>query len=109
MKRSWRQDSETGKLVEILRTPSKRLHSVGVFQELVSPVTGERIANRQQMADHQRRTGMTNDMDSLREQTRKELTRKPDTGTRKERITAIRTALEKASSSGYHRTVQYED
>jgi len=108
MKRSYRQDAVTGKLIEIIRAKPKSIHSVGVFQELTSPVTGERIANRAQLLDHNKRTGMTNDLDSLREQTRRENERAPDMGSKHERKLAIKDAMEQRRSSGYNRNINYE-
>lgn len=110
MRRRWRQDADTGKLVEILiHTGGPRVHAVGAFKEIISPITGERIANRAQLRDHERRTGQTNDLDSLRQQTTRELNKKPNTGTKHERKMAIRDSIERASSSGYNRKAQYED
>lgn len=108
MRRRFRQDAVTGKLIEITRTKSKAIHSVGVFQEMISPVTGERIANRAQLLDHNKRTGMTNDLDSLREQTRRENERAPDMGSKHERKLAIKDAIEQRRSSGYNREINYE-
>lgn len=109
MKRIYRQDIETGEMREVAPRQVRHLHSIGVFETVISPATGERIANRAQMADHNRRTGLTNELDSLRQQTNNEINRKPYTGTAHERKTAIRDAMEQVSSSGFHREVQYED
>jgi len=103
MRKRYRQDAITGKLIEIVRTPPKAIHSVGVFQEVISPVTGERIASRAQLAEHEKRTGLTNDLDSLRGQTKRENERTVNTGSKHERKLAIKDAIERTRSSGYNR------
>lgn len=107
-RRRYRQDKETGKLIEIIPQPKQHFHSVGVFEEVVAP-DGTRIASRGQMQAFEHRTGLTNDMDSLREQSQNVLTRKRGTGTKKERIAALLDAHDRVQSSGFGRRAEYDD
>jgi hypothetical protein len=82
-------------------------HFVGVFEELIAP-DGTRIASRSQMHDYTQRTGMINDLDSLREKAKNQVNRQIQAaGTPQQRKAAIRDAIERTSSSGYHRRVEY--
>jgi|TARA_R110000796_G_scaffold134980_1_gene251098 MFS superfamily sulfate permease-like transporter len=72
----------------------------------VSPIDGTIISSRPVLVEHNRRHGVTNDLDSLKEKTSREMARAGNIkagGTRKERVAEIRNAIERASSSGYHR------
>jgi len=117
-RRRWRQIE--GRLVEIdIKTgqpvgadePPIRSHGVSVFQEVIAP-DGTRIASRDAMRDYENRTGMTNDLDSLRTQTRRELNRANEVTKPKKdptRIPALLDAFERASSSGYSRRPVYDE
>ena len=67
-RRRWRQDHETGKLIEITAPPPKgKTHYIGnSFEPFVSSVDGSRIRTRKQLVEHNRRNGVSNDPDSLR-------------------------------------------
>lgn len=97
----YRQDNETGKLYEVVREAPRHHHFVrGSFQPYLSPVDGTQIHNNGQLAEHNRRNGVTNDLDHLREQS----TKKPSAkGSKHERKLAIKDAMERVSSSGYKR------
>ena len=104
----WRQDRETGKLVEIV----KRKPVPGVFihvddVDFISPVDGTRIRNSRELIDHNKRHGVSNDLDSLREQTAR--ANEPVRLSKRERKDNIADAFERASSSGFSRRVDYED
>lgn len=105
MTRRWRQDATTGKLVEITAPAQSGdgFYINGPFEPLVSPIDGSRIRNRQQLVEHNRRHGVTNDLDSLREKSQRSLNKTPYTGTKAERTAAIVDAIERTQSSGYSR------
>ncbi len=100
----YRQDAETGELVEIVEQNRSHVHFInGSFESVVSPVTGERIATRKQMREHELSTGLSTDRDSLlskRDPVQRE--------TKHERKLAIKDAMERAESSGFHRHVRYD-
>ena len=73
--------------------------------DFVSPIDGSHIRNSRQLADHNKRHGVSNDLDSLREQTAKA---KPQEFSVKKRKDDINDAIERASSSGFSRRVRYE-
>lgn len=82
-----------------------------VYEEVIAP-DGTRIASSSQMNDFTNRTGLTNSLDSIRAQTQAEIKRAAaakSPGTKKERVAAIRDSIERASSSGYHRRVNYDE
>jgi len=92
----WRQDRETGKLVEVVRQDPYRGHYLRISDvDFISPVDGSHIGSRQQLVDHNKKHGVSNDLDSLREQTQREMQRVPNTGSREDRIAAIRETIEK--------------
>ena len=107
----YRQDAKTGKLHEIIQdTGENHSHFVSVDSvAFMSPIDGSRIRNSRELREHNKRHGVSNDLDSLREQTSKEMARKHSTGTKKERVEAIRDSIERVQSSGFHRNVQYDD
>lgn len=109
-KRTWVQDAKTGKLREVTKERVSR-HNLAIhsFSPVISPVTGEHIRSATQLREHEKRTGMTNDLDSLREQAQRESTRKHKTGTRQDRLNGLLDSWERAESSGYSRRVEYED
>jgi hypothetical protein len=90
---------------------SQRKENVGYdsFEPFVSPVDGSRVRNRGELAAHNRIHGVTNDIDSLREKGNRELNRKPNTGSKKERVATIVDAMERVQSSGFSRRIQYDD
>lgn len=76
------------------------------LDSFVSPIDGTVISSRPGLVEHNRRHGVTNDLDSLKEKTSREMARAGNikaAGTKKERVAGIRNAIERASSSGYHR------
>ena len=104
----WRQDRETGELVEIIWERSPR----GPFIQtddvnFISPIDGSHVRSRKQLVDHNKRHGVSNDLDSLREQTAR--ARDPKTLSSRERKDNIADAYERASSSGFSRRVEYEE
>ncbi len=111
MRRRWRQDLETGELIEITnKRASARVHIHVDNVDFVSPIDGSRIRNNRELVSHNRKHGVTNDLDSLREQTQKARAGKSETReTAHERKLAIVDAIERASSSGYHRKVEYDE
>ena len=79
-----------------------RHHFVGgVFESIVSPIDGRVISNREQLANHNRQHGVTNDLDSLKEQSAR--SRQTKEYSRQDRIAVIRDAVERVQSSGYNR------
>ncbi len=104
----WRQDRETGKLVEVVKQEPYRGHFVQSSDvDFISPVSGAHIRTRQQLVDHNKRHGVSNDLDSLREQTAR--ANEPVRLSKRERKDNIADAFERASSSGFSRRVDYED
>ena len=108
----WRQDRVTGKLVLIETGPRKSVGPVvrsdsGSF---VSPIDGSIVNGNAGLREHEKRTGQTSDLDSLREHSarageRPKLTERD----KRQRKDQIANAMERAQSSGFHRHVQYED
>jgi|TARA_R110000822_G_scaffold47505_1_gene125962 MFS superfamily sulfate permease-like transporter len=81
------------------------------LDSFVSPIDGTVISSRPLLEEHNRRHGVTNDLDSLREKTANEMARARNIspyGTKKQRIEAIRDSIERVSSSGYRREQNYE-
>lgn len=64
-KRTWRQDAQTGKLVETttLQRPNNDsdFHIIGSFDSFVSPVDGTVISTHKQLREHNRRNNVTQD------------------------------------------------
>ena len=87
-KKTYRQNAETGELYEVARPAHKSNVGYDSFEPCISPVDGSRIRNRAELVTHNRVHGVTNDIDSLREQGERERNRKPNTGTKKERVAA---------------------
>jgi len=76
------------------------------MDSFVSPIDGTVISSRPVLEEHNRRHGVTNDLDNLREKTAREMARAGNItpeGSRKERIETIRNSIERASYSGYRR------
>ena len=105
----WRQDHVTGELIEISNGPICHHHSVSVFDSFVSHVDGTTIRNSDDLRAHNNRHGVSNDPDSLREQTAQQDNRQHTTGSRQERIAAIRDSMERVQSSGFHREIIYDE
>ena len=101
----WRQDRETGKLIEVGKTVGTGHFIRGAFVPYVSPVDGTVIKTRAGLIDHNKRNGVSNDLDSLREQAQRSNDRDHEVGSKHERKLAIKDAMEQAESSGYHRRV----
>ena len=101
-KRTYRQDRETGKLVEVRKVAGKSHFIRGVFQPYVSPIDGSVIKSRGGLAEHNKRNGVSNDLDHLREQAQ----RRPEGSSKQERKAAIADTIERMSSSGFNRRVR---
>mgnify|MGYP003643629234 CR=1 FL=1 len=100
MRTRYRQDLVTGKLIEISNERTKSVApSIRVTESYRSPVDGSMIRNK--------RNGVSNDRDSLNEQVQRSQNRDHTISDSKERKAEIRDAIERASSSGYHRNTQY--
>lgn len=108
-RRTYRQNPETGELYEVTRGYRKENVGYDSFEPFLSPVDGSRIRTRGELAQHNLKHGVTNDIDSLREQGLRHANRKPDTGPRKERIAALVDAYERVQSSGFGRRIEYDD
>lgn len=107
-KRTYRQNTETGKFYEVTRTPRTRQSIIQVSHvDFVSPVDGSHIRNSRELVEHNKRHGVSNDLDSLREQTARAQEKTPFS--RRERRDAIADSIERASSSGYSRRVPYDE
>lgn len=94
MRRTWRQID--GKLVEV--TPGANIPKsamVKSFDPFVSPIDGSVIRTSTDLANHNRKYKVSNDLDSLKEQTRKhqERMKTPYTGSREERRHALNETL----------------
>ena len=100
---TYRQDRETGKLIEVRKVVGKSHFIRGVFQPYVSPIDGSVIKSRGALAEHNKRHGVSNDLDHLRDQAQKSNSRTRETGTAHERKLAIKDAIERVSSSGFTR------
>tara|TARA_R110000803_G_scaffold27833_5_gene64791 strand:- start:630 stop:959 length:330 start_codon:yes stop_codon:yes gene_type:complete len=109
MRTRYRQDSETGKLVEIIQQKPKAIHAIHVMDPFVSHVDGSTIRNSQDLKNHNRQHNVSNDPDLLKEQVARSNNRTHEVGTKKERVAHILDAIERTQSSGFHRHVQYED
>ena len=101
MKKTYRQDAETGKLIEVRKVVGEGHFIRGVFQPYVSPVDGTVIGTRAELADHNRRNDVSNDLDHLHEQTQRSNNRNYEVGTKHERKLALKDAIERMSSSGF--------
>ena len=102
-KKTYRQDRETGKLIEVRKVAGQSHFIRGVFQPYVSPIDGSVIKSRGGLAEHNKRHGVSNDLDHLREQAQKSNQRDFEVGSKHERKLAIKDAIERASSSGVTR------
>lgn len=83
----------------------------GDIEAFVSPVTGEVISSRAGLREHEKRTGQTNDLDSLRAATQREVNKShTDNSPRAvhERKLAIKDGIERAQSSGFRRNPEYQ-
>ena len=115
MKRTWVQ--RNGKLIEVFRdnsgsasvSPSIRAD----VEPFKSPIDGTIINTRAQLLAHNQRHGVTNDLDSLRECTKRHLENQQTAGTtdrdRRERVAQLVDAYDRAAASGFHRHVRYEN
>lgn len=78
-------------------TPSGRTPGLlKPFEPMRSPIDGRLLRNRSDLAAHNREHGVTNDPDSLREQTERAIKAraKPYVGSREERREAVARAIE---------------
>jgi hypothetical protein len=111
MRRRWRQTKDG--FVEIVvsqnapTAPSIRMD----VQPFRSPIDGTMINTRVDLENHNRRHGVTNDLDSLRENTKRHLERgrAAPASAKKERINALIEAYDRTQSSSHQRQVRYED
>lgn len=88
--KTYRQNPETGKFElvgERVGGLRKSADIAPMFEPYVSPIDGSKIRTRKQEADHNRAHGVTNDLDSLKEQTARHQKRqeKPYVGSKEER------------------------
>ena len=74
--------------------------------DFISPIDGSHIHNSRELVDHNKKHGVSNDLDSLREQT--ERAGNKNHLSRRERKDAINDAMHRVSSSGFSRREQYE-
>lgn len=87
MRRTYRQNKETGKFEEV--TPFLARPTQNVTDDIapfISPVDGSHITTKRQLESHNRRNGVTNDLDSLKEKTSRHLARQNNGLSKKERI-----------------------
>jgi hypothetical protein len=108
-RRTYRQNPDTKEWVEVERGHRKETVGYASFESFVSPIDGRRVRNVKELTEHNRRHGVTNDIDSLREKGRRELNRKPNTGNKKERVAALVDAYDRVQSSGFSRRIKYDD
>ena len=111
MRRTYRQDPVTREFYEIGREMDHQRSIVRGFEPYLSPVDGSVIRNRSDLKEHEKRTGQTNDLDHLREQTQREVAGRKvgSPGTIEERKQAIRDACERVRSSGFSRRTMYDE
>lgn len=111
-RRTYRQDAETREFYEVVK---QKTHGIapsvrGDIDPYISPVDGSVISSRSGERAHNKRHGVSNDQDSLREQTEKAgRTREVSPQERHERKLAIKDSMERVASSGFHRNIRYED
>jgi|2_EtaG_2_1085320.scaffolds.fasta_scaffold02121_3 hypothetical protein len=109
MKRTWRQDKETGKFIEIApsRDRPKRVEIIKPFEPFISPVTRQPIMTRAALREHNRVHKVTNSSDYTeywaKEERRRERFHNGEysTADRIELRNDINDAIQQASSSGY--------
>lgn len=90
MRRTYRQNKDTGKFEEVRRTQNHKLSSVtDDITPYVSPVDGSVISNKRQLESHNKRNGVTNDLDSLREKTKRYKQGQSADFGKKERISSL--------------------
>ena len=75
--------------------------------DFISPVDGTHIRSSRELVDHNKRHGVSNDLDSLREQTSRANEQIAGLSQR-ERKDMINDAINQVSSSGYSRRKNYE-
>ena len=78
-----------------------RVHIQLNHVDFISPVDGTHIHSRRQLVEHNKRHNVSNDLDSLREQTQRSL--EVTELSPSERKADIRDAIERSQSSGYSR------
>lgn len=83
----------------------------GDFKPFVSPVDGSVINTSRDLANHNKRHGVSNDPDSLLEKTTQYLDSygKVDESQKGERIDALVEAYDRASVPGFNRKKEHED
>jgi hypothetical protein len=95
--------------VEKLKAKGGRHHFVVNDMDAINLRDSNTVINsKSDLREYEKRTGYTNDLDSLREQGQRELSRaaniRPE-GTRRERIALIREEFERHQSSGNNRDI----
>ena len=73
----------------------------------ISHIDGTHLKSRRDLVNHNRQHGVSNDLDSLREQTAR--ANEPIRLSQRERKNNIADAYERASSSGFSRRVEYSE
>jgi hypothetical protein len=105
MRYIWGEDEQGKKTwVEKPRKKEGRFHYVGNDMAPMYLRDSDTVINsKSHLREYEKRTGLTQDLDSLREQQQRELSRaaniRPE-GTRRERIALIRDEFARAESSG---------
>lgn len=91
MRRTYRQNKETGKFEEVNRSYSQKLASVtDDLVPFISPVDGSHISTKGELERHNKRNGVTNDIDSLKEKASQQLARqRAPVGNKDERVKDI--------------------
>ena len=111
MRRRWRQTKDGLVEIEVSQNiplaPSIRKD----IEPFKSPIDGRIISSRVQLENHNRQHGVSNDLDSLRENTKKHLERgrRQPAEAKRERINALIDSYDKTQSSSHQRQGQYED
>lgn len=99
----------SGKFIEKVRTHN-RVHAVMDDSiDFISPIDGSHISGNRQLREHNKRHGVSNDLDSLKSQAQQSLARDPAGGQRKERTTALLDSWDRTQSSGFSREIKYDE
>jgi len=108
----WRQCAKTGEFIPIGagHAANKAANVRSDIAPYVSPVDNSVISGRRAEREHNIRHGVSNDLDSLREQAAKSNQPRTETvATRHARKLAIKDSMERAESSGFHRHINYDE
>lgn len=112
-RRRYRQLPDGGGLVEIFNSDNASV-SASIHKDIEpfkSPIDGSAINTRSQLEAHNKRHGVSNDLDSLRERSAQYLkSQHVDTAVNKrERIAKLVEAYDRASSPDFSRRKQYDE